>query len=71
MNLKHYPKHDGSGFTPDEVRKNLPIIYTDVICPFCEKLQPVAATHYLGGPCIRCGKLTGAMPPPPKPEAGT
>ena len=58
MDIKHYPPHNGGGFTADEVRKNVPTVFTDVTCPWCGKLQPEAATQYLGGPCVRCGGLT-------------
>jgi len=58
MTFHMYPKNNVEGFTADEVRRGIPWIYTDVECPRCGKLQPVAMTHYVGGPCVRCGGLT-------------
>jgi hypothetical protein len=60
--FKMYPKTHGQdrGFSADEVRRGIPWVYTDVTCPHCQKVQPVAATSYVGGPCVACGQLTGA-----------
>lgn len=62
MNIKLYPKtstiEDDRGFTAKEVKQGIPWIYADVTCPNCGKEQPVAATGYIGGPCVQCGKRT-------------
>jgi len=34
-------------------------LYADIQCPHCEKIQSVAQTGFLGGPCMRCEKPTG------------
>jgi hypothetical protein len=41
---------------PYDTRKTY--LYADIECRFCGKLQPVAITGYLGGPCCICGELT-------------
>lgn len=56
MNIKFYPPDEG--FTAEEVRRNLHWIYADIECPHCGYNQAVANTQYLGGPCMKCGKLT-------------
>ncbi len=60
-----YPKTHGPvedrGFSADEIRRGIQWVYTDVTCPHCGKYQPVAATGYLGGPCVACGELTGRV----------
>lgn len=57
--LKTYPNSSGDGsFSAEEIRKGYHWLHTDVECPHCGKNQPVAATGYLGGPCVQCGKLT-------------
>lgn len=65
MELKTYPNAtslDGS-YTAEEIRCGLHWVNTDVTCPICGKVQPVTATHYIGGPCVRCGALTsGDLP---------
>ena len=48
-------------YTEAEVRHGHLWLYADVECPHCGKNQPVAATHYVGGPCVRCGELTGTL----------
>ena len=62
MRLQFFPKTNGNeserGYTADEIRRGIHFLYADVECPHCAKEQPVAATQYLGGPCVRCGKLT-------------
>lgn len=63
MRIKFYPKHSPSigqdaGFSADEIKRGIHWIYADIECPHCGKLQAVANTSYLGGPCIRCGQLT-------------
>lgn len=63
MLLQFYPKttpdFDGNrGFSEEEVRKGHIWVYADITCPRCGKVQPVAATSYLGGPCCRCGNRT-------------
>ncbi len=62
--FKFYPKthgpEDARGYSPAEIRSSQHWIYADVTCPHCEKVQPVAATCYVGGPCVACGQLTGA-----------
>lgn len=58
MKVDFYPKPEG--FTAKEVKDGHIWIYADVECPNCGKIQPVAATHYVGGPCVSCGSLTGA-----------
>lgn len=60
MKLRTYPNAacpDGE-YTAKEIQSGLHWVNTDVTCPHCEKVQPVAATGYLGGPCVRCGKPT-------------
>jgi DNA-directed RNA polymerase subunit RPC12/RpoP len=63
VKIKFYPKHspgmDGNaGFSADEIKRSVHWLYADIECPHCGKLQAVANTSYLGGPCIRCGKPT-------------
>jgi len=58
MNIKIYPKDNGEGFSADEIRAGHHWVYSDVTCPHCGKVQPMAATRYMGGPCCACGKLT-------------
>ena len=60
MRIKLYPKHNAvsDGFSADEVLNGIPWLYADIECQHCGKIQPVAATHYLGGPCVRCGEPT-------------
>ena len=53
---KHYPKENGSGFTAEEVRRGLIVLYTDYTCPFCGKEQTVAQMGGYGGDCIGCGE---------------
>jgi len=65
MEIKTYPsfiseKHDGS-YTAEEVRRGYVGLHTDIACPWCGKLQPLAATQYVGGPCCCCGKLTSGI----------
>lgn len=59
MNIKFYPKPDGGGFDPEDIRKGHLWVHADVACPHCDKVQPVTATGYVGGPCVRCGQSTG------------
>lgn len=61
MNLKIYddPFKRGQGYTSEEIAKGVHWLNTDVECPHCGKVQPVAVTGYLGGPCCRCGEPTG------------
>ena len=60
--IKFYPKFNGRaedrGFTADEIKRGDHWLYADVTCQNCGKVQPVAATSYVGGPCVRCGELT-------------
>lgn len=49
-------------YTEAEVRHGHLWLHADIECSHCGKNQPVAATHYVGGPCVRCGELTGARP---------
>jgi len=49
---------DRDGFTAEQVKRGETWLYTDVTCGHCGKEQPVAATGYVGGPCIRCGRDT-------------
>lgn len=62
MSIKLYSDHnkrgDETAFTADEVRRGIPWLYADIECPHCGKVQPVAATSYVGGPCVCCGELT-------------
>ena len=60
LQLKMYPNpFSVSGdYSASEMRRGLQWISTDVICPHCNKVQPLAATFYLGGPCVQCGKNT-------------
>ncbi len=66
MEIKFYPKTNGAerGYTPDEITKGHMWIYADVACPHCDKLQPVVATGYVGGPCVRCGQRTDGSSQP-------
>lgn len=64
VKLTHYPNpssQDGS-YSAQEVRSGFIWLHTDIECPWCHKVQPVAATGHLGGPCVRCGKLTDGTP---------
>ena len=60
--FKTYPKHgpdeEENGFSAEDIRRGTHWLYTDVTCKNCGKVQPVAITHYIGGPCCRCGELT-------------
>lgn len=63
MRIKFYPKHfseidQDAGFSAEEIKRGVHWLYADIECPHCRKLQTVANTGYLGGPCICCGKLT-------------
>ena len=59
MSFTIYPNSSGDGsYTTDEVRNGWTWLHTDVTCPHCGTVQSVTATHYQGGPCVRCGKLT-------------
>lgn len=50
---------DGEGgYTGEEIQRGLHWINADVTCFHCGKEQPVAVTHHVGGPCVRCGKPT-------------
>lgn len=71
MNVKFYPPTDldRDGFTADEIQRGEHWLHADVTCPSCGKEQPVAATHYVGGPCVRCGALTGATTTTPATSA--
>ena len=57
---RFYPPDNG--FTADDVRNGRMWVYADVECPHCGKVQPVAATQYVGGPCVQCGQLTASAP---------
>lgn len=64
MKLQFYPKHSADstgnrGFSAEEVHNGHMWVYADITCPHCGKVQPVAVTLYFGGPCCKCGKLTG------------
>lgn len=54
--MRTYPPHEG--YTADEIRRGWHWVHTDVTCEACGKVQPVAATHYVGGPCVQCGEPT-------------
>lgn len=54
---KIYPPKEG--LTADELTKGHHWLYTDIECPHCGYNQAVANTQYVGGPCMRCGELTG------------
>lgn len=62
MNIKLYPKHNGPeaerGFSAEEIRRGDHTLYMDVTCPHCGKVQAVAQTGSMGGPCICCGNRT-------------
>jgi len=63
VKIKFYPKHSSgidkdAGFSANEIKRGIHWLYADIECPHCGKLQAVANTNYLGGPCIRCGKPT-------------
>jgi hypothetical protein len=62
LSIRFYPKPDGSGYSTMEIRRGYHWLYADITCPHCDKEQPVAATGYVGGPCVRCGKPTGESP---------
>ena len=57
MKFKTYPPAEG--YTAEQIRKGHHWIDTDVTCPHCGKVQPMAATQYFGGTCVECGGLTG------------
>ena len=63
--IKFYPKFNGlaedRGFTAEEIKHGDHWLYADVTCPHCGKLQPVAATGYVGGPCVQCGQPSMAI----------
>ena len=61
MNITFYPKHDGTGYTPDEINRKIMWLYADVKCPHCGKEQSVAQTGSVGGPCILCGRRTDGL----------
>jgi hypothetical protein len=65
MNLKVYdnPHNRGGGYSSEEIRRGDHWLNTDVTCPTCGKVQPVAATGGLGGPCVQCGNLTSHPAP--------
>ena len=50
----HYPKN--GGFTVEDVRRGLVVLYTDYKCPFCGKEQAVAQMGGYGGGCIQCSE---------------
>lgn len=60
MKVKFYPSpnRDDGGVTGKEISLGHLWLLADVECPWCGKGQPVAATHHVGGPCVRCGKNT-------------
>ena len=63
MKIQFYPKQctsfdEDRGFSEQEIRRGHIWVYADITCPHCGKVQPVAATSYLGGPCCKCGKRT-------------
>lgn len=60
MNVKFYAPEEG--FSKRQVDSGQMWVFADVTCPSCGKVQPVAATHYVGGPCVACGDSTGATP---------
>jgi len=69
MAYRFYPPDEG--FSADEIKRGLHWVYADVECPHCGKVQPVAATTYVGGPCVQCGLHTGdnvSAAPPTKGE---
>ena len=65
MRRKTYGKPNGEGYTAEELMRNLHCVTTDIECPHCGKWQPLCGTHYDGGPCCKCGKLTGDKPDEP------
>ena len=61
--MKLYPKHHGHeedrGFTAEEIRRGVPLLYADVICKVCGKIQSLAmAGSSDAGRCISCGGET-------------
>jgi ribosomal protein S27AE len=61
--MKIYPKHESReedrGFTAEEIRKNHHMLYADVTCERCGKVQSVAmAGSSDRGKCIKCGGAT-------------
>lgn|GEM_PF-3074244 len=61
--MKQYPKHNGTeeerGFTADEIRRNVHVLFIDVTCEECGKVQSVAMAGSIdNGKCIRCGGRT-------------
>lgn len=54
--IKQYPKHNGSeedrGFTADEIKRGIHILYQDYECPDCGKVQAVS----MGRICLSCGR---------------
>jgi len=64
--MKIYPKHnardDDAGYTAEEIRKGIHLVYTDVTCQVCGKEQPLAVTD--NGKCCKCGGRTAENTPP-------
>lgn len=61
--MKFYPKHnvlkEDAGFTADEIRRNHHLLYADVTCEQCGKVQSLAAAGSISnGKCIKCGGKT-------------
>ena len=58
------PWSTDGGYTGEQIRKGHHWVNADITCPHCGKEQPVAMTGYLGGPCVKCGRLTGEAAQP-------
>ena len=61
--MKLYPKHNGPknerGFTEEEIKNGTYLLYIDVECTKCGKIQSLAMAGSLSdGKCINCGSKT-------------
>lgn len=60
--MKFYPKpnvpEEEAGFTADEIRRNIHLLYVDVKCEVCGKEQSLAQVGSMNGSCIKCGGRT-------------
>ena len=62
MYRRQYPKHDGAeqdrGFTVDEIRRGLHLVYIDLECPHCGYIVSLANHRRRESVCPRCGGET-------------
>lgn len=70
MNIRFYPPREG--LTYEEIRRGDIWLYADVRCPHCGDDVAVSNTHYVGGPCPKCGGLTSGASSCPvvRPQGG-